>query len=220
MTFTNLTTGASTATTTSYDTAVVSPTSNRLVLLAVGTDNGASAAPTLVASGCNLTFTEIATLTDGGGTRRLSLFRALGNNPTSGVITITKNSSTPGLAWSVTQVSKMSLEGVNGANAIVQSVTNTGSATTSLAVTLASFASVNNSTFGCLFVNANFVLTPGSGFTELAKDQTQSTIQSQYKTTNDTGVDWSIASSAVMLGIAIEVRRAIVAGAAMAGAQY
>lgn len=77
-----------------------------------------------------------------------------------------------------------------------------------LEVRLDSFNFAENATFGVVGVTVpSIAFTPGSGFAELAEPTgTNLALQSQWKSTNDTGVDWTIASIQNLGGIGVEIR--------------
>ncbi len=109
----------------------------------------------------------------------------------------------------------MDTSGSNGSGAIVQSKTNTVSTGTSLTVTLDSgITQTNNATFGGFRkAGQGNAVTPGSGFTELgeATDSTDGRIESEYKAVGaNTTVDASWSDTINALGIAVEVKNAIV----------
>lgn len=223
---TNLTAAVNTTGASSFNTASVSPTANNLILLSVSArraDSTQPVAPTVTGNG--LTWVKIAEIyfdTDSSSRKTLFLFRALGSSPSSGAITMDYGSQTINqTTWQVNQASGIDTSGTNGSGAVVQSATNkdevSGGGT--LTVTLAAFASTDNATFGafaCDTVGAG--PTVGSGFTMVGSNDDQSNTVtesgSEWKATNDTGVDMTFASAAgaKMGGIAIEIKAAAAAG--------
>lgn len=164
--------GQSNVDSTSYTTGSISPTANRLILGAVAcsANDAATVAPTL--SGNGLTWVQIGTDTGTvvGNERRITLFRAMGASPSSGIVTITLSATMLGCAWGFSEVTGMDTGGTNGSGAIVQSATNSRDANDAnfISVTLAAFAdATNNATFIAAVAAANQAMAPEAGFTEL-----------------------------------------------------
>ncbi len=216
----NLTSGNTGASTSSVTTASVSPSANKLQLLAVNSRNfTGSAPPAPTVTGCGLTWVQVTNIQyDTGPTslKRVTLFRAMGASPTTGTLTIDfAGDSQTDVVWSLDEFTGMDTSGTNGSGAIVQSVTakdETGSAT-SITATLAAFASASNATYGA-FAHVGptngVTASAGSGFTALASpvDATIGLI-AEFKTTNDTSVDGSLSGSSFELGmIAVEIAAA------------
>ena len=163
---TNLTTDGNNADQTSYATASITPTADTLVLawfvssIAAGTPN----LPT--ASGNGLTWVHVATRIH--GTRRMTLFRAMGSSPSTGAITFDLASQTAdGAQWSVAEFSGINTGGTNGSGAISHKAVNSSSGATTLTATLSSFADTDDATAGAFFHAANETTTLGSGFSEI-----------------------------------------------------
>lgn len=207
ITATNLThsngTSASSAVTES-----ISPKKGRLILVSVTHQNTART-PTV--SGCNLTFAEVTSVTVGD--MKHTVLRSLGS-PTDGALTISFGGSVDRYAYNVDEFSGVDITGTNGSGAIVQSGSNTGTGT-SISVTLGAFSNINNATYGTTALQGQntttHAITPGTGFTELGDDYSDpgefnNNNQTQYKSTNDTGVDssWSGTNTASIIGIEIK----------------
>lgn len=216
----NLTSGSTGSSTSSVTTASVSPTANKLQLLAVHSRNfTGSAPPAPTVTGCGLTWVQVATLQhDTGPTslKRVTLFRAMGASPSTGTLTIDfAGDSQTDVCWSLDEFTGTDTSGTNGSGAIVQTVTakdETGSAT-SITATLAAFGSVNNATYGAFAHVAptnGVTASAGSGFTALASPlDTVIGLITEFKTTNDTTVDGSLSGSSFELGmIASEIKAA------------
>lgn len=198
--------GSNSAPSLTYTTASVSVPAGYLMLFSVSSDTNA-VLPTI--SGLGVTWTQVASGSGGTNNWDVTTFRALSLSPLSGTITITFSSTTSldDVAWILDIFQNVDQSGTGGANAIVQTATNSGSGVTSLTVTLAAFSSTDNATFGAMVVNGTNNITPGSGFTELNENDTSSrTTQTQFKNTNDTGVDWSWAGGQSVGGLAIELK--------------
>jgi len=221
ITETPLTSGSTTTNASSYLTASVSPTADRLILVAIthNTDGGAFSVSGV--SGAGLTFTKINEVSIGSYTY-VSLWRALSASPSSGQITIDFGANTAwNIAWSVKEFAGVDTSGTNGAGAVVQSATNTAASTNAITATLAAFGSTDNATYGCTGTKTEssstaITATPGSGFTEIhdlyVVDSTfnfVNSVHSEWRAGNDTTVDMSFSRTAGFLGaIAVEIKAA------------
>lgn len=211
----NLTSGVSNTDASSYDTASVSPTANALVLLSVSTRRNAATPAQPTASGCGLTWVvEKTQLSYSAGTpnRRLTIFRAMGSSPSTGVITISCTDTQTEAAWSVDQITGTDTSGTNGSGAIVQSGSNNdgGVTATSCTITLSAFSSANNMAYGAKTHTDATATTPGTGFTELAEQTSAENgtgFETEYKV-NDNTVDWSWTGSNSWFAAALEIKQA------------
>lgn len=197
VTATHLTTGADNTAGTSATTASISPSPNKLILIGVGNNEGGGSCQQPTVSGCNLTWVAVATKASSDGKQRMTLLRAMGSSPTTGALTLATGNSSDTFNWSVVEFGNVRTSGANGADAVVQSATNGTDSVShaSLTVTLGAFSSTKNATFGVIRINNAHAVTPGSGFTELAENTSNHTIQSEWKATNDTSVDWSFGAT-------------------------
>lgn len=195
----------------SYTTASVTPTGARLQLLTVlaaPSGGGTSNIPT--ASGNGLTWVRVAGNNFGAANHRLTVFRALGNSPTSGAITIDFGGQTQTYcAFTLTEFANVIQTGTNGSGAIIQAVaTNSVGTVTTLTATLAAFSDVDNATFGALGLAGNRTVTEGSGFTqlgEIAGSAPAATVATEWKNSNDTTVDWSWTTAIGASAVGIEI---------------
>lgn len=215
LTFTNITSGFSDTDAASYATASVSPAANRLYLLAVANSrSGGGTQPTVTGAGLTWAIEDTVVV----GTRRVSIFRALGASPIAEALTIDMGGVTQtACAWVLDEVQGIDTGGTNGSGAVIQSVTNTALAAAGLTVTLAAFGdAVNNGAYGAFAHSSNAGITPGSGFDELADvNATAPSIRlaTEKRTGEDTSVDAAAASGTPdWAGIALEIKAA--AGAA------
>src|SRR3972149_6883462 len=95
-------------------TASISPSANKLVLLAVSCINFANFS-TISVSGNGLTWVQVDNPQyDGGAFAQVALFRAMGAAPTSGAVTITFDNFQDGVAWSITEFGNVDTSGTNG----------------------------------------------------------------------------------------------------------
>lgn len=197
ITVTTIESGADGADKSSFTTASYTPNANRLILacLYINETTGGGTPPVPTLSGNGLTWTLVATSTT--GTVRACIFRAVGSAPSIGALTIDFAGNTENdLQWIIEEFTDINIGGTNGANAIVQSATNTASNPSSLTVTLGAFSNAINPTFGlvCSRNGPGPLTTPGDGFTEITEVGSIHMTQTQWKKTNDTSVDWSFSS--------------------------
>lgn len=214
ITATNLLTNSSGTDANSYVTASISPTNGKLILLAVSSVSTASPPVNIPSvSGAGMTWTQVATVVETNNNfRRTTVFRGISVG-SSGALTIVFSGETQlRCGWSVTEFDNVDISGTNGSNAIVQSATATqnNSSQTGITVTLSDFNNSKNATYGAVRISASGnPITPGSGFTELGESQMDSSdwIQTQFKNTNDTTVDWSWTSAiSEATAVAIELK--------------
>lgn len=212
ITATLLTSGSTSTDGTSAATASVTPGANKLILLFVATSDGTdpTEAPSSV-TGNGLTWVQVNHIENEGGFRGLTVLRAMGSSPSAGAITINYAATKTGFIWDVIEIANVDTSGTNGSGAVVQNDTQqTIGDTTSITSTLGAFASVNNATIGGVQMNStSSAVTPGSGFTELSDDgvATPSTqLQTEFKDTNDTTVDFSWTGNLSASAISIELK--------------
>lgn len=216
---TSLTGGASDTDGTSFSTASVSPTGDRLVLLAVELSLISSAAdvtePTI--SGNGLTWVAVASVLHWPDATnwfsKLYVFRAMGASPSTGAISITTTETMDSVAWSVAEFANVDTGGTNGSAAVVQSATNAAAATNTVTATLAAFATTDNATYGAFGGGEGSTppaWTAGTGFTEINEGNASlyASAMSQFRNDNDTTVDATsdIASSDALGAVALELK--------------
>src|SRR3989344_5522242 len=186
----------------SWTTASITPSPNKLVLLAVGTFGSAMTVTSVTGNG--LTWVKVGEVTNSG---TITLFRAMGPAPTAGAVTITATANRA--AWSVVEYGGVDTSGTNGYGAIVQSATGSNGYASSLTVTLAKFASATNAAYGAtMFDNDSSVgVYPGSGFSTIHQPSSFSgAIQTEDKFSEDTTVDWTYGINVYNAGIAAEIK--------------
>ncbi len=225
VTATNLYSGGSNAASqSSFVTSSTSPGANKLILLAVGYYTDGAGATISSVTGNGLTWVVVASTSFVSGFYRTYLFRAMGSSPSSGAATINFSvADIYNVAVGINEFSNVDTSGTNGSGAIVQSATNTSDSATSLTVTLGAFGSTDNATFGA-FGHPNASPTAGTGFTQLSEYHSVGWnrnigTQTEWRSDNDTTVDISVGSSAVM-GIAVEIKFAAAAVADTSGAFF
>lgn len=219
ITFTHLDTNSSTTDSTTFTTASISPTANKLVLVAVTSGRLSSATPQRPSgvAGAGLTFTLVAASDFQAVTqaRTLTVWRAMSSSPSSGALTISFANTHGSCVWSVIQVTGASTAGSNGSGAIVQSKTGIGadpSTTLSVVldsavehaknVALASYASATNNTY-----------TAGTGYTLIGQDLetlASASIATEYKLAGtSSNITAGGVGGAAMGGVLIEIKAGV-----------
>lgn len=201
--------GSSTTNSSSYSTASNSPTANRLQLLVIRNYGATGLVPSSV-SGCSLTWELITSQSFNGGVGMLSVWRALGT-PTTGSLTISFSSSQNGIIISWSEAANVDLTGSNGSGAIVQSVSNTGTAATSISATLAAFGSSENRPFAAVTTSNTRTITPQTSWSELSETSSAEdlTLEAQWRSdATDTASHGSWTSNSNCAIIAIEIKAA------------
>ncbi len=193
-----------------YDTGVVSPASNELILLfsySEGTGSSTAVEPTITGGGMT-TWNQLATSLLGTNIRA-SVSWALQVSPGSAAINIDfDGNSQRNCGWAVVKVTN-----VPTSNAIVQSATaQPGGSGTSNPVTLASFGDSTNNIVVAIQAHgedANALTLDGtpSGYAELSQNNTGEGNRAQvsWNTGEDLSVDATYSSSGSRRAIAIEI---------------
>ncbi len=215
-----LTSGYSTSSATSYDTASISPTGNYLILIAIyGYRLQPGVAPAISGvSGNGITYVQIASIEYKTTDTVLWLYRGMASSPSTGAITISFSTGCDSIGWVVSEFSGVDTSGTNGSGAVVQSATNSANGQ-SLTVTLSAFGSSNNRPFGCFSqaLNPN-LLSPETGYTELAETGDTADHKSVNSQWHSTSADTTVTCNSTggvdvdMGGIAIEVKEAAAGG--------
>lgn len=194
------------------NTASISPSANKLVIVMVASrlTSGTANIPTI--SGANMTWVEIGHQYDSTNLRTLTLFRGLSASPGSGAITISfAGQGQQNVGWAISEFGNIDITGTNGSGAIIQFAGNTTTGTNSgLTVTLAAFSNVKNATYGAIRMSMSTAPAEGSGFSALSAVTGPGGgvfWESEWKNTNDTTVDWTWASSSqTPVGMAVEIK--------------
>lgn len=199
---------------TSWVTASISPAADSLILLSFNVRNGISTNPTISSiSGNGLTWVLVSSINqDNNSVSRLTTFvyRAMGNAPTTGTVTITTGENETGMGWSIDQFKGVNISGTNGSGSVIQSGTAAeliAPTVTSLTVTLNSFMTNDNVAFGAIGAGSNDVFVVGSGFIQLANnwDGTGGTDLATEWKRNDNTVDFSFNADFEVGMIALEI---------------
>lgn len=184
----------------------------KLYLVAVGIDDSSGGGHDFSLSGLGVNWQSIKWQPNADGYGRpVELFYGLGKGQT-GQLSINDaiNFGNNPVQWAIAYLDSVKLSS-NGGGAIVQNagagVGGSGQPNqSSINVSLGAFNSVDNATFGVCMINGSGSINTGSGFSQVSNDATSNKrMQTQFKTTNDTGVDWSFGSSQSASAIAIEL---------------
>jgi hypothetical protein len=215
-TITNLTSGAGSALT-SFPTASVAPTGNRLILVSVhayiSTGSVQPSTPTVTGNGITYALVKAQDV-DNAGTDRATewVFRGLAASPSSGAITISFGAVTmTRCAWSVDQSdSDIDLSGSNGYGAIAQSVGATSAGATSLSVNYSPSMRSDSAGYSVWGHQTQEVMTPRASWTELSDvtSVTLATMETQWFSGTDTAASAAWATSGRAGGIALEIKKA------------
>lgn len=189
--------GGSDGSATSYNTNSITIPEGKLVLLACFSQIASGTANEPTVSGWTKVISVAGTVLTWS---RVSLFRVVKTSPASGAITISFGATTNTRCyWAVIQCNNAISTGTNGADGIVQSASAEGyGVSTGLTVTLSAFSNVNNATLGFLRFGAagpSAGFDQGSGFTNIADYTAGVYMNTEFKTTNDTTVNWTWDSS-------------------------
>lgn len=200
-------------------TASVSPAVKSLVLVAVMQRKGSTPTPqTPAVSGASMTWTQVATLNPFADFR-ITVFRGLSATPGSGALTISNcDSGTNDIGWIVAQLKNVVTTGTNGADAVVQSDTQSSTGvSTGLTSTLSAFQKPSNAAIGFI-AGQNLAglsaFSAGSGFTQLTAVGSIGIIHGEFRDTQDTTVNWTWSSTDVpVVAISLEIKSSLRGGA-------
>ena len=209
---TNDNTGGST----SFTTASITPPSNQLVIVTVAQNlagGDGSPVPTPSVSGCNMTWQLIGTrLNSTDDQQRISIFRGMAANPTTGALTIQTTFSSTSCFWSVDSFRPTAKNGSNGSGAVVQYGTASADTTDPLNMTisLSTFGNSKNATFAAV-ISPDTASTP-SGFTKIVSASQDLGPDNKFgvyfKTSPATSMNFTATGSGagVSTGIAAEIK--------------
>jgi hypothetical protein len=200
------------ASATSFTTASVVTVANQLTLVAVGAGFG-TAIPTVSGAGGN--WVLVNSDSSGGGGMKTALFRDLSATPGTGALTIDFGTFSQNFCiWSVDSFGGVDTSGVSGAGAVVQTASNFFNSGTNsgITVTLGAFSSVDNATYGVVQYSEIDTVNVGAGFTQIFGTTSSSrTYNNEWKTSNDTTVDWTWVSAVgkTASALAIEIKAGV-----------
>ncbi|RMG70853.1 MAG: hypothetical protein D6711_16435 [Chloroflexi bacterium] len=197
----------------SVNTASISPSSDKLIIVAVLNSDWMGTLDVPTVSGCGLTWVQIGSINFDYNGAKMTLFRAMGSSPSAGSLTISTATPQGCYAWSVVEFGNVDTSGTNGSGAVVQYATGSGFNKTNLTITLGAFGSINNATYGFFGIEDPFIqnVSPGTGFTEIHESHqtgpTRYTLFTEWRSDNDTTVNCSVPTFSVdYAGIAIEIK--------------
>lgn len=182
---------------------------SHLILIWISTTVAAGlTAPKSVPTGLGATWTEVADQQTGGGTQRfrLTCYRTTLATPQTGAITLT-HTAQDHVKWSVIEY--------DDASTVVQSATAAGNTVATISATLAAFGDAANGVAASTFHASTAAVTAGSGFTELAEENTSRTIETMWRADNDTTADSSWTGGQHCAIIAMEIAPQATAPAAV-----
>lgn len=201
---------------TSFNTASISPSSNKLIICTVFSqvNSGGANEPTM--SGNGLTWTKITTQANtSDNNQRITAFRAMGA-PTAGAATIDfGGQTTTSVFWGIEEFGNVEVSGAAGANAVVQSTTkseNNGDPM-SMTLTLSAFGSTKNATYAAMI--GPDTTTQPAGFTSIFTDTQDlgpdNNVAACWKAGNSTSSIFTSTGTGanVATGLAFEIKFAI-----------
>lgn len=204
-------------------TASVTPGSNTLVLLTISNGSTSSNADPTSVTSTGYTWVKVDSSGSylngtGSATWNTTVWRTMAASSTAGAVTMNFSPNSDHITWSMVEFSNVDTSGTNGSGAVVQSANNKSNSATTLSVTLAAFGdATNNVAFGGFGINGGTIassLTVGSGFTGIHQQNGTSFYYAEtvteWKTGQDTSVDYSWTGSDGAGGVAIEVKSNIV----------
>lgn len=169
-TFSELTNGASAVSGTGFSSASITPTADKMVIVAVANGSTAPTPEPTSVIGCGITFVKITSQTVILDGQRLTLWIGITDSPTNDTIDITYPSSVDYCLWSVIQCGNVYTPDSDLTRAVRQAVSNTNlSQTNTASVTaLAAFEQSLNGTFVAVHNRKNQDIVPGTNLTQLS----------------------------------------------------
>ncbi len=195
-----LTNNGSTTTGTSFNTASITPTANRLVLVCISSVHltSANAAAPSGVSGNGITYTLLKNISNTGGGLSTSIWRGMSASPSTGAIMISFANTVARINWSVMELAGINTGGSNGSAAVNSNTASNEDASgtaTSITATLAAFGNANNGAVAALgwFMAAASpaTCTPDTGWTEgtdagVTSGSLSLALETQWRASNDT----------------------------------
>lgn len=186
----NLTHGGTLTQATSYNTNSITPSANNLIILSVESLFSSGTPNTPTVTGASMTWVQVATSVLNH--TRITVFRSMSSSPGSGALTIDFGGQTQhDINYSIDSISGCDTSGSNGSGAIVQSPTNTSTATSG-SLGMANLQNPNNLVYGALGLEAGgLIISPGSGWTQLFSNANGSSSAETQYAINKTSITWT-----------------------------
>jgi len=170
ITATLLTHDASSVDTTSWSTASITPSPNKLLLFSLITVSP-DGIPAPTVTGCGLTWELVDQMSVSANSRCTFIYRAMGAAPTPGPVTATDPLNMTSACWSVVELDGVDTSGANGSGAIVQTNAIRRTGVSSVDMSLPNPVGADNVTFGAMgCAQSTVTQVPGSGYEQLAFD--------------------------------------------------
>lgn len=217
ITATGKTSGSSTALTSTKTTASVTLPASTLILLAVSTQintGGPVTVSSVTSSGATWVSVSTGTYSSSAhiNDHHLEVWRTMVSPNQTGVITMNLSNVSNRVCWSVISFANVKTTGLSGEDAVLQptsAVLVFPGPPSVTEVDLAAFDSADNATYGAVDVDVSTAIQ-GSGFTEIhdvlnSTGGTRSYVETEFKNSNDTTVNWLTNGSGQGIGIAMEI---------------
>ncbi len=180
-----------------HNTIPVTPAPNKLILIWISTNHNASGTvdPTSV-TGCNLTWVKVTSVPNALGANTISVWRAMGVNPTAGAITINWDASVS-VGYSIVQYDGVNTSGTNGSGAIgVTNVNFVTGGSTSLD-TPTTFGSTDSATVAGMHIGNSDVISGRGGMAITNQNSQFVNVSSAFNNGNilTPGFGWTNSSS-------------------------
>lgn len=203
----HVTGGGSTADGNSFSTASITPTANALMFAAI-VNRTAAGAGTITLSGNGLTWVELgAILLNNDTPARLTVFRAMGASPSTGVVTISVSNTAEGISWNIEEFTGVDTGGTNGSGAVGTPFTAFGN-TTPHTINMGGAATVDHAwaaAYGVIGTRP----TPAGTWVELGDNVSGSPAtcsETQWDTTGDETTCAPTGSNADWAGLVVEIK--------------
>ena len=195
------------------NTASVTPTANRLILITMASNNGLDSAPaTPAVTGNGITYTLLDSFVM-NTRKRISVWRGMSASPTAGVINFQFSGNTQyAMHWSVMEFGgDVDTSGTNGSGAIGLSGSATATDTT-VSVSLGSL-SAGSATYGACYANdasdQNETFTAGSGYTAIHSMTGLDFFfgaMTEWRADGQSAVDFSLSASRTLRVMGYEIK--------------
>lgn len=209
VTNTHLATSGNDVDATSFATASISPSKNKLVIVIIHGTVAAGPVTLPVITGCNMVWERVGNVYNAATTAVCCMYRGMSATPVAGALTIDFLGQTQdNCYWSISEFDNVDTSGYNGRNAIVQFASGVNASSLTSTATLAAFSHPNNATVGGGRASGlGTGYSVGAGLTSIGSFQNARFVQSEWAAGNVTAVTWSqTAGNTDMLTVAAEIR--------------